>query len=128
MRQWIRHLIALPDSNTHAYSQGGNIAMFNKIDSMDLFVHETGHSLDLLGAYPVQPLSSSAEWLDSYNQDEDVPDPYSQTNQIENVAQNTVVAFFDKIVSGGFGTVETDHEKSMSNDCNTSKDLVWSND
>lgn len=82
--------------------------MFANIASdMDIWVHESGHSTDLLGAYsPDKPLSSSQNWLDNYNQDSAVPDPYSQTNQVENVAQNTVVSMFDRNVPGGFGTVE----------------------
>jgi hypothetical protein len=59
-RQWVRHIIALPDpAGGHAYNWNGNIAMFNIIDDMDVFVHESGHSLDLLGAYADKPLSSS---------------------------------------------------------------------
>lgn len=59
-RQWVRHIIALPDpAGGHAYNWNGNIAMFNIIDNMDVFVHESGHSLDLLGAYADKPLSST---------------------------------------------------------------------
>jgi hypothetical protein len=58
-RQWVRHIIALPDpAGGHAYNWNGNIAMFNVVDDMDVFVHESGHSLDLLGAYADNPLSS----------------------------------------------------------------------
>ena len=38
--------------------------------------------------------------------DSHVPDPYSQTNQLENLAQNTVVAAYELNVPGGFQTVE----------------------
>ncbi|KAI9874913.1 MAG: hypothetical protein M1830_009135 [Pleopsidium flavum] len=107
-REWVRHVIALPDSFGHAYNQDGNIAMFNIIDDLGVFVHESGHSLDLLGAYADSPLSSSTKWINEYNQDSAVPDPYAQSNQVENVAQNTVVASFNENVAGGFATVEPD--------------------
>ena len=73
---------------------------------LTVFIHETGHSLDLLGAYPEKPLSSSKLWLEQYAKDSHVPDPYSQTNQLEDLAQNTVVAAYDLNVDGGLGTVE----------------------
>ncbi|KAL8703216.1 MAG: hypothetical protein Q9201_003602 [Fulgogasparrea decipioides] len=108
-RQYVRHVIALPDSGPHAYNAGGNIAMFAPQPGglgFEVFMHETGHSLDLLGAYTGGQLSTSQNWLDNYNQDPNVPDPYSQTNQIENVAQNTVVAAYNVQVPGGFGSLE----------------------
>ena len=81
--------------------------MFDRIDGdLTVFIHETGHSLDLLGAYPDKPLSSSSNWLSHYAKDSHVPDPYSQTNQLEDLAQNTVVAAYNLNVAGGFGAVE----------------------
>lgn len=67
---------------------------------MDVAIHETGHSLDLLGAYGEQlsgtevlekmcwvsqanSYAASQDWLDNYNQDPNVPDDYAQTNQVE---------------------------------------------
>lgn len=92
---------------TWAYNSGGNIVMMDRINGdLTVFIHETGHSLDLLGAYPNKPLSSSELWLRQYAKDSHVPDPYSQTNQREDIAQNTVVAAYDLNVHGGFGTVE----------------------
>lgn len=92
---------------TWAYNSNGNIAMFDRINAdLTVFIHETGHSLDLLGAYPDNPLSNSTNWLEHYAKDSHVPDPYSQTNQREDVAQNTVVAAYNLNVPGGFGSVE----------------------
>ncbi|KAL8745275.1 MAG: hypothetical protein Q9190_002581 [Brigantiaea leucoxantha] len=107
-RQWVRHMIALPDPNGgHAYNSNGNIAMFNRINGdLTVFIHESGHSLDLLGAYADKPLSSSQNWLNNYNQDSNVPDPYAQTNQVENVAQNTVVDSYNLNVPNGFAGIE----------------------
>ena len=101
-------MIALPDpKGGHAYNLNGNIAMFDKIDNdMTVFIHETGHSLDLLGAYAEKPLSSSGYWLTQYALDSNTCDPYSQTNQVENVAQNTVVGTFNENTPGGYCSVE----------------------
>jgi len=91
----------------HAYNSGGNIAMFNRINGdISVFIHEAGHSLDLLGAYPNNPLSSSDAWMNNYNMDPNVPDNYAKTNIVEDVAQVTVVAMFDANVPGGLGSVE----------------------
>ena len=128
MRQWVRHIIALPHpSGGFAYNWNGNIAMFNIIDNINVFVHETGHSLDLLGAYPNKPLSNSADWNNNYNQDADVPDPYSQTNEVEDVAQVTVVALFDKVVPGGFRKLEPGWNKGKCNDSKTSGLIAMAN-
>ncbi len=74
-----------------------------------VFLHESGHSLDLLGAYPDKPFSSSANWINNYNLDSNVPDPYSDTNLIEDVAQVTVISSFDMNVPGGLGSIDSKH-------------------
>lgn len=103
-RQFVRHVISLPASAGHAYNDGGNIALFgDTISNVNVHIHETAHSLDLLGAFsPDKPLSGSTKWTNEYNQDSAVPDPYAQTNQVENVAQNTVVTTYERNVPGGF--------------------------
>ena len=101
--------ISSPPANkfASAYNTAGNIAIFDVAAAdLNVFVHETGHSLDRLGAYSDHPFSSSNNWLKNYALDSHVPDPYSQTNQFENVAQNTVIAVFNLNVPGGVGTVE----------------------
>lgn len=81
--------------------------MMDRINGdLTVFIHETGHSLDLLGAYPQKPLSSSKLWPKQYAKDSHVPDPYSRSNLVEDLAQNTVVAALDLNVKDGFGTVE----------------------
>ncbi|KAL8650991.1 MAG: hypothetical protein Q9226_004916 [Calogaya cf. arnoldii] len=112
-RQYVRHMIALPrPEGGYAYNWNGNIAMFNRINGdLTVFLHESAHSLDLLGAYPDKPLSSSDNWLNNYNQDSHVPDPYAQTNQVENVAQNTVVDAYNLNVPGDFAGVEPEWQK-----------------
>ncbi|KAL9613819.1 MAG: hypothetical protein Q9167_001666 [Letrouitia subvulpina] len=112
-RQFVRHVIALPDDGAWAYNSGGNIAMFADVihDNPAVFLHEAGHSLDLLNAYlPDQALSSSQNWIDNYNQDSNVPDNYAQSNQVENVAQNTVVDTFNLVVDGGFASVQPNYQ------------------
>lgn len=67
MRQWVRHVVALPDTALHAYNENGNIAIFADFSKdPSVFLHETGHSLDLHGAYAEDPLSSSQFWLSNY--------------------------------------------------------------
>ena len=105
-------MVTLPADAAHAYNAGGNIAMFgDAMTDINVYLHESGHSLDLLGAYADKPLSSSDNWINNYNQDEDVPDPYSQTNQVENVAQNTVVTSYERNVPGGFTGLNPDSGK-----------------
>lgn len=111
-RQFVRHVIALPDPNSgHAYNANGNVAMFNIVDSVSVFIHEAGHSLDFQQAFVDTPLSTSANWINNYNQDSAVPDPYAQTNQAENVAQNIVVSTFNENVPGKFIGVEPNAAK-----------------
>ncbi|KKK21929.1 hypothetical protein AOCH_000188 [Aspergillus ochraceoroseus] len=105
MRSWVRHVLTIPGDNW-AFNSNGNIAFSGTTSqNLDVALHETGHSLDLLGAYG-ETLSSSQTWLDNYNQDPNVPDEYARSNQVENVAQNTVVGIYDKVVPGGFGSVQ----------------------
>ena len=81
--------------------------MFGRINAdLKLFIHETAHSLDLLGAYPDHPLSTSTTWLKYSAMDPNVPDRYARKNQREDVAESTVVAAYDLNVPGGFGVVE----------------------
>ena len=109
-RQFVRHVVALPDkkdTGSHAYNSNGNIALFNEAAShVAVLVHETGHSLDLLGAYSIDHLSTSQNWTDAMAKDSKVPDGYAQSNVREDVAQNTVVAAFDINVPGGFGKIQ----------------------
>ena len=107
-------LTPLAAGNGHAYNLNGNIAMFNRIDGdLTVFIHETAHSLDLLGAYEqsTNALSSSQAWLDNYAQDPNIPDGYAQSSMLEDVAQSSVVTAFNLNVPGGYGSVETNYEK-----------------
>ncbi|KAL8686948.1 MAG: hypothetical protein Q9218_006744 [Villophora microphyllina] len=113
-RQWVRHVVTLPDKDAWAQNVDGDIAFYGEaMSNLNIYIHESGHSLDLLGAYNGyrnytwaeavhHGLSSSEEWLENYNQDSMVPDPYAQTNQRENVAQNTVITSYQRNVPGGF--------------------------
>ncbi|KAL8790338.1 MAG: hypothetical protein Q9213_000690 [Squamulea squamosa] len=112
-RQFNRHIVSLPATNGHAYNDGGNLVFFGTtLSSINVHIHEAAHSLDLLGAfYPDKPLSSSTKWINEYNLDSAVPDPYAQTNQVENVAQNTVVTTYERNVPGGFFGLNPDANK-----------------
>ncbi|KAL4881635.1 hypothetical protein BJY04DRAFT_218079 [Aspergillus karnatakaensis] len=109
MRSWVRHVLTIPGDNW-AFNSNGNIAFSGTTSSnLDVALHETGHSLDLLGAYVDGALSSTQEWEDAYNADSHVPDEYARSNQVENVAQNTVVGIYDKVVPGGFPGIQPDY-------------------
>ncbi|KAL8712507.1 MAG: hypothetical protein Q9220_003355 [cf. Caloplaca sp. 1 TL-2023] len=112
-RQFVRHVVSLPATAGHAYNDGGNIVFFGvTLSDINVHIHESAHSLDLLGAFsPDKPLSGSTKWTNEYNQDSAVPDPYSQTNQVENVAQNTVVTTYERNVPGGFFGLNPDANK-----------------
>ncbi|KAJ3496057.1 hypothetical protein NLG97_g2944 [Lecanicillium saksenae] len=106
MRQWIRHVIDVPSQQGHAFEWNGSVIFFAADNSITVFAHETAHSLDLNGAYADHALSYSDRWWNEYDQDWQVPDPYSNSNGIEDVAQCTVVSVFDVNVPGGFPSVE----------------------
>lgn len=109
MRQWIRHVIDVPAEAGWAFEFDGTVTFLGpKDDMMPVIIHETGHSLDLSGAYADNTMSSSDRWWDNYNQDSHVPDGYAATNAVEDVAQNTVVAVFNENYPGGFGAIEPD--------------------
>ncbi|KAL8996868.1 MAG: hypothetical protein Q9169_003720 [Polycauliona sp. 2 TL-2023] len=111
-RDFVRHIVSIPSDQTYAYNMNGNIVFFGAtLNSLPIHLHEAAHSLDLQGAYPSKPLSSSPKWLNAYEKDSAVPDGYSQNNQIENVAQNTVVASFDRNVPGGVAKVLEESRK-----------------
>ncbi|KAG6856131.1 hypothetical protein H0H87_007190 [Tephrocybe sp. NHM501043] len=52
--------------------------------------------------------TETQDWTNTIAQDPLVPDPYSNTNAAEDFAQNANIAMFDKIVPGGFASVEPD--------------------
>ncbi|KAL8707094.1 MAG: hypothetical protein Q9225_007831 [Loekoesia sp. 1 TL-2023] len=100
------------DDNGGAYNDRGNIAFFgDTMSNLNVHIHEAAHSLDLQNAYKDKPLSSSTNWLNNYNKDPNVPDNYAQTNQIENVAQNTVITTYERNVPGGFWGLNPDANK-----------------
>lgn len=66
----------------------------------------TGHSLDFQGAYGFKPLNSNDAGLGNYSHDSSVTDPYANTMMTEDIAQLTVVAAFDLIITDGYPSVE----------------------
>ncbi|KAL8730865.1 MAG: hypothetical protein Q9166_003792 [cf. Caloplaca sp. 2 TL-2023] len=105
-RQWIKHVVSLPDDGGSAYMSDNSIVM-QQINEhgFEVFLHETGHSLDA-SAYNEGKLSSSDHYHNEYNQDPNIPDPYSGATFAENVAQATVIAAYNAVVPGGYGTIE----------------------
>ncbi|KAF2111083.1 hypothetical protein BDV96DRAFT_690507 [Lophiotrema nucula] len=106
MRQWVRHIIDVPADNGSAFEWDGTVTFVNPADDMlPVIIHETGHSLDLSGAYADNTMSDSDNWWNNYDQDSNVPDNYAQTNAREDVAQNIVNAVFNENVYGGYGSM-----------------------
>lgn len=93
-----------------AYTDRANTVYMKPSDKMQTtMVHETAHAVDLNGGYSGVVLSGSDIWNSNYALDSHVPDTYSQTDTVEDVAQNTVVAVLDVNVpgpNGGFATIE----------------------
>ncbi|KAK7943503.1 uncharacterized protein PG986_012616 [Apiospora aurea] len=110
MREWVKHVVTIPDKMGWAYMDKGNTVFMRPTDSMvTTMIHETAHAVDLNGGYGGSLLSGSALWADNYAQDSHVPDDYSATDTVEDVAQSTVVAVLNENVqgpNGGFATIE----------------------
>ncbi|KAK8117223.1 uncharacterized protein PG998_005504 [Apiospora kogelbergensis] len=110
MREWVKHVVTIPDSTGWAYMDGANTIYMKPSDKMQTtMVHETAHAVDLNGGYNGSVLSGSDVWTSNYALDSHVPDPYSRTDTVEDIAQNTVVAVLNENVpgpNGGFATVE----------------------
>ncbi|KAL8864855.1 MAG: hypothetical protein Q9174_007190 [Haloplaca sp. 1 TL-2023] len=100
-RQFVRHAVTVPNGGG-AYNLGGDLLFYGgSMGNLNVHIHEAAHSLDAR-AFKDSRLSASQKWLSEYAQDSAVPDPYAQTNQIENVAQNTVITTYQRNVPGGF--------------------------
>ena len=107
MRQWIRHVVDVPSDGGWAFEWNGDITFVRPVEDMlTAMIHEIGHSLDLNGAYGMPSLSDSDDWWNNYEQDPNVPDPYSQSTMMENVAQNTVIAVYNENVPQKYGGIE----------------------
>ncbi|KAL4989483.1 hypothetical protein BDW68DRAFT_67172 [Aspergillus falconensis] len=105
VRDWVRQILLMPGANS-AFAINGNVAFFGTTGSnVDVMIHESAHGLDGFAAFG-ESFSSSAGFLAAYNADTHVPDDYARSSQAENVAQNTVVAVYDKNVPGGFPGVQ----------------------
>ncbi|KAK1255616.1 hypothetical protein MKX07_007875 [Trichoderma sp. CBMAI-0711] len=106
MRSFVRHLVFIPGAKS-AGSNGDNVLLRGDID-VTVFAHEIGHSLDSHAFDPSYgvPFSTGNVWISNYNLDSAVPDPYAQTSQQENFAQQTVISLYDKVVPGGIGTIQ----------------------
>ncbi|KAB8345843.1 hypothetical protein FH972_022898 [Carpinus fangiana] len=109
MRDYVKHVMSFPGGQG-AYNYGGDIVFFDTAGlTFDVWLHESAHSLDLQGAITgdsATTYSSTDNWVNNYNQDPNVADNYAQSNMVENFAQETVVAIYDKAVPGGFGGVQ----------------------
>ncbi|KAK8879711.1 conidiation-specific protein [Apiospora arundinis] len=115
MREWVKHVVTIPDSTGWAYMDGANTVYMKPSDKMQTtMVHETAHAVDLNGGYNGTVLSGSAIWTGNYSLDSHVPDPYSRTDTVEDIAQNTVIAVLNENApgpNGGFATIEPNWTK-----------------
>ncbi|KAK8085660.1 hypothetical protein PG997_006931 [Apiospora hydei] len=104
MREWVKHVVTIPDKMGWAYMDKGNTVFMRPTDSMvTTMIHETAHAVDLNGGYGGSLLSGSALWAGNYAQDTHVPDDYSATDTVEDIAQSTVVAVLNENVQGPNG-------------------------
>ncbi|KAK8069973.1 hypothetical protein PG994_006589 [Apiospora phragmitis] len=88
MREWVKHVVTIPDTMGWAYMDKGNTVYMRPSDAMQTtMVHETAHAVDLNGGYGGAALSGSALWAANYAQDTHVPDDYSRTDTVEDIAQ-----------------------------------------
>ncbi|KAL2815859.1 hypothetical protein BDW59DRAFT_166594 [Aspergillus cavernicola] len=122
IRDWVRQVLVLPGANS-AFAVNGNVAFFGTTgQNVDVMIHEAAHGLDGFAAFG-EPLSTSETFLAAYDADTHVPDNYAQSSQAENVAQNTVVAVYDRNVPGGFPGVQPDY-KGIFNQYTTIQDFA----
>ncbi|KAL4875670.1 hypothetical protein BJY04DRAFT_201363 [Aspergillus karnatakaensis] len=114
IRDWTRHVMLLPssDGNGAFNDRNGNVVFFGE-KNVNVYLHETGHSLDVLKGFDGVETNKNPTYLNAYAFDSHVPDNYAQTNHIENVAQNTVIAVYDINVPGGFPGANKDFDKIM---------------
>ncbi|KAL4884501.1 hypothetical protein BJY04DRAFT_182616 [Aspergillus karnatakaensis] len=109
IRDWVRQVLVVPGGNS-AFAINGNVAFIGTTGTnVDVMIHEAAHGLDGFAAFG-ENLSTSQKFLDAYNADTHVPDDYARSSQAENVAQNTVVAVYDRNVPGGFPGVQPEYE------------------
>ncbi|KAL7946805.1 hypothetical protein V8C42DRAFT_343726 [Trichoderma barbatum] len=105
--------VALPRNRTNigAYLPTGNLIIFDNPQDpihskMDLWVHNTGHFVDFLSDPNEPPFSTSDEWLQAYDSDAFISDSaIAQEGQLENFAQEVLIAVFDNVVPGGIKSI-----------------------
>ncbi|KAF2478306.1 uncharacterized protein BDR25DRAFT_365466 [Lindgomyces ingoldianus] len=126
MRTHIHHVIALPATN-----HGGKSAI-NERDNVVLQGNPSFH--DMLAAvakstamygYPgiVGPYSDSKNWLDAYNHDSAICNPVASLNQLENLAQETVMALVDLHTMTGMSGISTEWKKIQNQYTQIQKDI-----
>ncbi|GAB0138510.1 hypothetical protein EsDP_00006745 [Epichloe bromicola] len=112
MRQWVRHVICMPQTGGDiAYAVSGGDIIWERKVSLSTFLHEVSHQLDT-SALPqfTQPFSDSNEWQSSYAMDSATITGYGRTNWRENFADTAPDAIYDKFVAGGFESINPSWE------------------
>ncbi|KAF2195647.1 hypothetical protein K469DRAFT_744161 [Zopfia rhizophila CBS 207.26] len=101
MRSYTRHFILLPASNhggNSAINSGDDVIIQGNVPFSGI-VASVAHSVDIHGFPVIGPFHNTQEWLDAYNKDSAVCNNIAAIDQVNNVAQTTVVALFDTVDS-----------------------------
>ncbi|KAK6531680.1 hypothetical protein TWF694_002856 [Orbilia ellipsospora] len=98
MRAVVRHSIAVPQSSCSAlsYTDIGDTVYYGNCNTPSVWIHETGHQMDAM-LKPASAESGTQAWKSAISADSCVPDSYANVNDVEDFAQNTVVALYRSI-------------------------------
>ncbi|KAJ6543560.1 hypothetical protein DFH09DRAFT_1390735 [Mycena vulgaris] len=97
LRRYMGVVVVLGGTEPHAYTlTNGDIHLFGDC-AMDTWVHEASHSFDFGTA---DPHSGTPDWAQAIADDSCVPDNYSLTNRIEDLAQMVVVKTYALLYDG----------------------------
>lgn len=101
-RQWIQHVMAVPGGGS-AYESAAVTVYQGPVGVPSVFQHETGHAVD---AYKNSVQSSTTPTFESaIVTDTCVPDDYSNTNEVEDYTQVSVLALFEIVNPGGLDPI-----------------------
>lgn len=96
-RQFVRFFSNYAAAGNSAFTTFWDITLLGHFeDAASVFLHETGHNLDLwVGGEGKEPHSFTQEWRDVVARDSCVPDYYALSSYTEDYAQVAVMAAFD---------------------------------
>lgn len=97
LRRYAGAVFVMSDVEAHAYTLTTGDTHFFGDCAVDSWVHEMTHAYDFAEA---EPQSSWPGWAEALAADSCVPDVYSQTNEIEDFAQISVMKIYMLLHSG----------------------------